>query len=118
MGKHFGTKEGNLYYTLKHGLVQFDELPDWYGIEGIKFQFINTQTDPRIWYKGRDCSCYDVENTMWDRWLYENEDYNPSIRENDYVGFERYMLDHAEEVKGLCDWILFPELHERATTEV
>lgn len=110
MGRHFGVKEGDLYYTLKHGLVQFDELPDWYGIEGIKFQFINTQTDPRIWYKGRDCSCYDVEDTMWEDYLHDGGNENGD-------DFERYMQFYADDVKELCETILFPELHEYATTE-
>ena len=115
MGRNFGTTHNGLYYTLKNGLVRFEELPDWYGIEGIKFQFINTQTDPRIWYKGRDCSCYDVEDTVWE-WFREDHGraYFGPIEETEVsdVGkqFSEYMLENADEVRSLCEEVLFPEL--------
>ena len=108
MGRHFGTTEGGLYYTLRHGLVQFDELPDWYGINGIKFQFINTQTDPRIWYEGKDCSCFDVEDTMWER-FYEDmgEDAMDALTETERHGiFASYMKEHEDDVRKLCTLVL------------
>lgn len=63
MGRHFGTKEGDKYRTI-NGLVDFDELPDWNGVEGIKYQYIGHNVDPRIWFEGRDYSVFEVEEEI------------------------------------------------------
>lgn len=90
---------------------QLDELPNWYGIEGIKFQYINDWADPRIWYKGKDCSCYVVEDTMWERfWEDMGEEVMEAMTETERMGiFKSYMLDNADEVRELCEVALFPE---------
>jgi hypothetical protein len=79
----------------------------WYGIEGIKFIWHNEWADPEIEYKGRRCSCYVVENTMWERWIYDDNDNLIPEREKDEEGFEKYMLENADEVKELCELALF-----------
>ena len=85
-------------------------LPNWYGIDGIGFEFLNTQTDPLIEYKGRKCSCYIVEDTMWERF---REDYGASLKavpeDIQERMFGNYMRENAEEVKYLCEIALFPE---------
>jgi len=84
-----------------------EKLPNWYGIEGIKFIWHNKWADPEIEYKGRRCSCYVVENTMWERWIYDDNDNLIPEREKDEEGFEKYMLENADEVKELCELALF-----------
>lgn len=115
MGRHFGAREGDLYYTKANGLVTFDQLPNWYGIEGIRFQYINDNTDPRIWYKGRDCSCYVVEDTMWDRFHEDmGEDAMEALTIGEQYGiFASFMEDNADDVKELCEAAMFPETYCR-----
>ena len=79
----------------------------WYGIEGIKFIWHNEWADPEIEYKGRKCSCYVVEDTMWERWIHDDNDNLIPEREKDEEGFEKYMLENADEVRELCDLALF-----------
>ena len=83
------------------------KLPDWYGIEGIKFIWHNTQSDPEIEYKGKRCSCYIVEDTMWERWLHDDDDNFIPERDQDFEGFDKYMKENADEVKELCELALF-----------
>lgn len=84
-----------------------EKLPNWYGIEGIKSIWINSWADPQIEYKGRRCSCYVVEDTMWERWIHDDDDNLIPERENDTDGFEKYMLENADEVRELCELALF-----------
>lgn len=79
------------------------KLPDWYGIEGIKFIWHNTQSDPEIEYKGKRCSCYIVEDTMWGNYTTEYGKYA------DEELFDEYMRNNADEVKELCELALFGE---------
>lgn len=81
----------------------FEDKPKglWYGIPGINFYFYNTQTDPEIEYKGRRCSCYIVEDTMWER-FHEDDLSDPSE-------FPRYMMENKDEVYELCELALFGE---------
>lgn len=70
---------------------------NWYGIEGIKFIPRGNQ-DFQIEYKGViDTTGVIVEETMWSRW---NEEENGN---DDYLGFEQYMRDSADDVKDLID---------------
>ncbi len=86
---------------------EYNALPNWYGIEGIKFKWHGEWSDPGIIYKGRECSCYIVEDTMWERYKEENGEYA------DESLFEQYMRNNADEVKELCKLALFPEEEER-----
>ena len=85
------------------------KLPNWYGIEGIKFIWHNTQSDPEIEYKGKRCSCYIVEDTMWERWIHDNDDNLIPERERDFEGFDKFMKENVDEVKELCELALFGE---------
>ena len=76
-------------------------MANWYGIPEIKFIWHNEWADPEIEYRGRRCSCYIVEDTMWER--YREDDLS------DPDEFERYMRENAEEVRELCELALFPE---------
>ena len=81
----------------------------WYGIEEIGFIWHNEWADPEIEYKGRRCSCFIVEDTMWERWIHDDDGNLIPGRESDFSGFWKYMRDNAEEVKYLCELALFPE---------
>lgn len=78
---------------------QLAKLPDWYGISGIKFIWHNEWTDSEIEYKGKRCSCYIVENTMWERFREE-------INSEDEKMFGKYMLDNKDDVYELCELAL------------
>lgn len=80
------------------------DLPDWYGIRGIKFIWHNTQSDPEIEYKGKRCSCYVPEDTMWARYREEMEEKNV---EPDVDKFGDYMRENADQVYELCELALF-----------
>ena len=85
------------------------ELPNWYGIEGIGFVWHNEWADPEIEYNGRRCSCFIVEDTMWERWIHDDYDNFVPERETDFEGFEKYMLDNADDVRELCELAMFGE---------
>lgn len=76
------------------------ELRDWYGIETIGFVWHGEWADPEIEYKGRRCSCYIVEDTMWERFREEN----PNADEDK---FDEYMWENQDEVIELCELALF-----------
>ena len=88
------------------GIKTTEDYPDWYGIPGIKFIFINSWADPLIEYKGKRCSCFVVEDTMWDE--FTHDDYGNYI-ERDENEFDGFMLENADEVRELCELALFGE---------
>lgn len=45
-------------------------MPNRYGIEGIKFEWLGTQSDPLLHYKGCIFNEPDVTNALWD--IYRN----------------------------------------------
>ena len=75
---------------------------NWYGIPDILFIWRGAYNDPLIEYKGRQCSCYIVEDTMWQRF---EEDENS----DDEYKFSEYMRNHPDDVYELCELALFPE---------
>lgn len=76
------------------------EFPNWYGIEEIGFIWNGNWADPEIEYKGKRCSCYAIEDTMWSRFL---EEY-PDKKEDE---FEAFMWENENEVIELCEHVLF-----------
>lgn len=91
------------------GMKFTEDYPDWYGIEGIKYIWHNSWADPEIEYKGERCSCFTVEDTMWERWTHDDDGNYIPERGNDEEGFMKYMLNNADEVKELCELALFGE---------
>lgn len=79
------------------------ELPNWYGIEDIGLVWHNEWADPEIEYKGKRCSCYIVENTMWERYREENGKYA------DEELFGQYIRNNIEEVYELVELALFSD---------
>lgn len=90
--------------TIDMNFPGFDGMNSWYGIEGIKFIWINTQSDPLIEYKGKTCSCYIVEDTMWERYREDCELDGVKATEK---GFEEYMQNNSNDVFELCELALF-----------
>lgn len=80
------------------------ELPNWYSIEGIGFVWHNAWADPEIEYKGKRCSCFVVEDTMWERFTHDDDGNEIEVNEED---FDKYMLDNKTEVYELCELALF-----------
>ena len=89
------------YSAAKAILRIFEEKdhPNWYGIPNIKFIWHNEWADPEIEYKGKRCSCYIVEDTMWERYTEEGN--------SDVDKFAEYMRDNADGVYELCELALF-----------
>lgn len=83
-----------------NGVMTFPmkEYPDWYGISGIGYIWINSLADPQIEYNGKRFSCYTVEDTMWER--YKEECYERD-EEVDDDKFGDYMRENADEVREL-----------------
>lgn len=91
-------------FVFENGVAKLvpKELPNWYGIKKIGFVWHGEWADPEIEYKGKRCSCYEVEDTMWGQF---RDDY-PDANEND---FEKYMKDNEDEVIELTRLVLFGE---------
>lgn len=79
----------------------------WYGIPGIVFIWHGAWIDPEIEYKGHRCSCYTVEDTMWERFREEHNSDDPDL-------FAAYMKENADDVYELCEIALFPEKYQGA----
>jgi hypothetical protein len=88
------------------------KLPDWYGIPGIKFIWHNTQSDPEIEYKGRRCSCYLIEDTMWYDYTHDDEGEELPTELCLEEDFDQWMRENAECIYELCEQVLFPEREE------
>ena len=71
---------------------------EWYGIEGVDFEWRGAWNGPRIHYKGMDCNATIVEDTMWERYLEDGGD--PDRFHED---FAEYMREHADDVKELIE---------------
>lgn len=83
------------------------KLPNWYGIEGIKFIWHNEWADPEIEYKGKRCSCYIVEDTMWEDFTHDDDGERIPDELCGEDEFAKYMKENAETVKYLCEIALF-----------
>ena len=77
---------------------------DWYGIEELKLMWNGTQSDPTILYKGKECSCYIMEDTMWERYNEECEE--NGIKPDENEGFGNYMRENKDEVIYLTELAL------------
>jgi hypothetical protein len=80
--------------------VQARELPNWYGIPDIGFIYHNEWSDAEIEYKGEIFNSHDAEDAMWERCCEELGEAEADKQ------FDKYMLEHAWEVRELLDDIL------------
>ena len=88
--------EGMLFGKMK-------ELPDWYGISNVGFVWHNEWSDPEIEYKGKRINANIIEDSMWQRWIYDDNRNLIDGRENDDDGFTQFMLDNKDEVYELIE---------------
>lgn len=73
-------------------------LPNWYGIEGIGYEWCGAYSDPLLHYKGHTFNYWDIEYALWDR-------YNECENIVNYAEWEQYVKDNA--VNYLDDVIFF-----------
>lgn len=79
------------------------ELPNWYGIDDIGFTWHGEWNDPEIEYKGKRINANIIEDSMWERWIRDDDGKLIDGRENDVEGFEKFMLDNKDEVHELIE---------------
>lgn len=73
-----------------------NETKYFYGIKGIEFYFINSQSDPYLVYNGHYFNYYDIENAFWN----DFKDENPNGTENE---FYKFMTRNADNVRAYLD---------------
>lgn len=64
-------------------------LPNWYGIEGIGFEWRGSQSDPILHYKGRTFYNWDIEDVLWEYYI---EDGGDPDNDNEW---QSYVVDNA-----------------------
>lgn len=79
------------------------ELPDWYGFTDIGFVWHGEWSDPEIEYEGRRINANIIEDSMWDRWIRDDDGKLIDGKENDDDGFAQFMLDNKDEVYELIE---------------
>ena len=78
-------------------------MSNFYGIDGVVFNWHGTNSDPSITYKDHEFNYWDVEDTLWN---YYKED-NPDGTED---GFRTWMKNNPQETYNLLDdWIIAME---------
>ena len=82
-------EKGTAHYVPK-------ELPNYCGIESIGYVWHGEWADPEIEYKGKRCSVYQIEDTMWSYYVDECADATEDK-------FAQYMKEHEDEVIELCE---------------
>lgn len=92
-------------FIVKDGVATFSmkELPDWYGISDVGFIWHGEWNDPEIEYKGKRINANIIEDSMWDRWIRDDDGKLIDGREHDDDGFEKFMLDNKDEVYELIE---------------
>ena len=65
-------------------------LPNWYGIEGIGFEWRGAWNEPLLHYKGHTFYNWDIEDALWDNYVEDGGDPN-----NNGPEWERYVMDNA-----------------------
>lgn len=73
-------------------------MTNWYGIDGISFEWCGSQKDPLLHYRGHVFSEPDIEDGLWRNYLEDNG--NPDE-------WESYVMDNA--VNYLEDVIIATE---------
>lgn len=59
-------------------------LPNWYGIDGIKFEWRGGMSTPLLHYKGRKFYDSDIEDALWDNY---NEDGGDPDNDDEWVAY-------------------------------
>lgn len=92
-------------FIVNDGVATFPmkELPNWYGISDVGFIWHGEWSDSEIEYKGKRINANIIEDTMWQRWIYDDNGSLIDGRENDDDGFAQFMLDNKDEVYELIE---------------
>lgn len=95
-------------FVVKNGVATFPmkSYPDWYGISGIGYIWHNSWTDPELEYKGKRINIHLIEDTMWNRWIHDDDETLNADREKDTDGFSEYMNTNSDDVYKLLDAII------------
>lgn len=51
-------------------------MPNWYGIEGISFEWRGFQNDPLLHYKGYTFNEIDIEDGLWQNYLEDGDNHD------------------------------------------
>lgn len=102
---------GNMISTIERDFIVNDgvatfpmkELPNWYGISDVGFIWHGEWSDSEIEYKGKRINANIIEDTMWQRWIYDDNGSLIDGRENDDDVFAQFMLDNKDEVYELIE---------------
>ena len=65
-------------------------MPNWYGIEGIGFEWRGAWNEPLLHYKGRTFYNCDIQDALWEYYVEDGGD-----PYNDGPEWERYVIDNA-----------------------
>ena len=76
-------------------------LPNWYGIEGIKFEWRGAWNEPLLHYKGRTFYNCDIQDALWENYQEDGGDIDNCDE------WESFVMDNA--VNYLEDIINTPE---------
>lgn len=79
------------------------ELPNWYGIDDIGFVWHNEWSDPEIEYKGKRMNVNIIEDSMWQRWIYDDDGNFLKEKAYDQDGFAQFMKENVNEVYELIE---------------
>lgn len=64
-------------------------LPNWYGVEGIGFEWRGAWNDPILHYKGHRFNGTDIQDAMWEDYLYNGDN------SDNYGDWIAYIIDNA-----------------------
>lgn len=92
------TMDATLYKAGDTWSVVPKEYPDWYGIEGIGFIFINTWADPLLEYNGKQVNSVAVEELMWDDYNEWCREAGLPIKEDEFGNYMRNNEDTVKEI--------------------
>ena len=79
------------------------ELPNWYGIENIGFVWHGEWSDPEVEYAGERINVNIIEDSMWQRWIYDDDGNFLKEKACDQDGFAQFMKENVNEVYELIE---------------
>lgn len=69
--------------------MSYNELPNWYGIPGIGFEWCGPWSDALLHYKGRTFYNDDIQDALWENYVEDGG--NPDNNDE----WECYVMDNA-----------------------
>lgn len=79
--------------------MSHNELPNWYGIPGIGFEWRGSQSDPLLHYKGRTFYDSDIEDALWENYVEDGG--NPDNHDE----WQCYVIDNAVDYLEDIIWL-------------